>query len=110
MKKIIFAVLIGIAFSGMSVAMAAGDHSMNTVIAAQLDKVHAATLAVAPEKDFTVQKDVKYATAFRVDLKAASGREVQVWLQMNKNRTDVRIVGEDHSEVKALLDALRARF
>ena len=110
MKKIIFAVLIGIAFSGMSVAMASGDHSVNTVIAAHLDRVHAATLAVAPENNYTVKKDVKYATAFRVDLTSASGKEVQVWLQMDKNRTDVRVVGSDHESVKTILDAIRARF
>jgi hypothetical protein len=109
MKKIIYAMLIGIALSGVSTA-SANSNSATTVIAAHLDKVHAAALEVAPKKGFTVQKDVKFATAFRIELRTTSGQDAQIWLQMNKNRTDVRIVGSDSSEMKALLDSLRARF
>ncbi|MEK8022587.1 MAG: hypothetical protein AAB229_02155 [Candidatus Hydrogenedentota bacterium] len=110
MKKIFLAVLIGVVFSGMSAAIAESDNAIGSVIAARLDKVHTAVLSVAQGKNFTVKMDVRYATAYHVEMTSASGQEVQVCLRMDKNRTDIQVHGNDRASVNQISDALRSRF
>lgn len=110
MKKIVFAVLLGIALSGATTVAAMDEVNVRSVFPASIENVHTAVLAAAAEKGYTVTKDWRFDTFKCIAMAKAGGPEVRVCLGEDRNRTDVRVHGDDAARVREISDALRARY